>query len=108
MKHIARLLGLFFVDAVWNRLRSELRGLAVRVGKRVLTSAEILNGSVDCAGRVRSRLQLQLSVISKDLICTLHPVKAIACSESFHNQGLRLDTQRLGVEDLAACPNCGH
>jgi hypothetical protein len=36
-----------------------------------------------------------------------HLVKAIACSECFHDQGLRLDAQRLGVDDLAACPNCG-
>jgi hypothetical protein len=34
-------------------------------------------------------------------------VNAIACSECFHDQGLRLDAQRLGVDDLAACPNCG-
>lgn len=60
----------------------------------------------DCGG-VRSRLQLQLSFISKDQIGTLHPVKAIACSECFHDQGLRFDAQRLGVTDSTACPNCG-
>jgi hypothetical protein len=34
-------------------------------------------------------------------------VKAIACSECFHDQGLRFDAQRLGVTDSTACPNCG-
>jgi hypothetical protein len=34
-------------------------------------------------------------------------VKAIACSECFHDQGLRLDAEQLGIADLAACPNCG-
>ena len=45
--------------------------------------------------------------ISKGHIRTLHHVKAIACSECFHDQGLRLDAQRLGVTDSTACPNCG-
>ena len=31
----------------------------------------------------------------------------IACSECFRDQGLRLDAEFIGVEALAACPNCG-
>ena len=34
-------------------------------------------------------------------------MKAIACSECFHDQGLRLAAQRLGVTDSTACPKCG-
>jgi hypothetical protein len=34
-------------------------------------------------------------------------VNALACSECFRDQGLRLDAQRLGVTDSTACPNCG-
>jgi hypothetical protein len=73
----------------------------VKLGEvQVARNRRILRG-------VKSRLQLQLSFISKDHIRKLHRVKAIASSECFHDQGLRLDAQRLGVDDLAACSNCG-
>jgi hypothetical protein len=32
---------------------------------------------------------------------------ALLCSSCFHDQGLRLDSARLGADDPAPCPNCG-
>lgn len=31
----------------------------------------------------------------------------VVCSECFRDQGLRLDAELIGIEDSAACPNCG-
>jgi hypothetical protein len=33
--------------------------------------------------------------------------EALLCSTCFHDQGLRLDAERIGVADNSACPNCG-
>jgi len=29
------------------------------------------------------------------------------CSNCFHDEGLRLDAERIGIEINSACPNCG-
>ncbi|WP_341649119.1 hypothetical protein [Thauera humireducens] len=35
------------------------------------------------------------------------PADFCVCSECFRDEGLRLDAQRIGIEDTAFCSNCG-